>query len=299
MTSKQANIAGVVAIMFWASAALFFSVTKDIPPLLHLSLNSLFAGLVFLPIWLYKTPSINGLLTRFNIPLKTILLPLLGLGLYRILYYYGLTMAPIAEANLVNYLWPVFILIFASFLPGQTLKPRFIIGAVFCLFGLYLLRINEGFYVPSFQMGHAIAFLAAVTFGLYSVLTKLQKNSKSDAVPVSAIYCGLIGLLLHMAIGTSWVIDPIALAGICALGMSAGSGYFLWDIAMKHGDIHMLGILSYFTPLFSTVLLISFGYPTLTHNLSIAALCIVFGTLFAAQDNIKSVARDIKNRSVS
>ncbi len=298
MTSRHANISGLLAILFWSLAALFFSLTEEIPPFLHIALNSLFAGIMFLPVWFYKDKSIAPTLARFKTPLGIIALPLIGLGLYRVFYYFGLTMAPIAEANLVNYLWPIFILIFASFLPGQSLKPRFIIGAVFCLFGLYLLRMDDAFYIPTFQLGHFIAFLAAVTFGIYSVLTKLQKSSSSHTVPISAIYCGLIFLALHFIIEDVWIIDPVALFGVFALGTSSGLGYFLWDGAMKHGDVNMLGILSYFTPIFSTILLISFGYPTLTPNLNIAALLIVFGTLFAAQKDIKTFIKNRTSRAV-
>ena len=48
-------------------------------------------------------------------------------------------LAPPAEAGLMNYLWPLLIVLFSSLLPGEKLKAHHIIGALLGLVGTVLL----------------------------------------------------------------------------------------------------------------------------------------------------------------
>jgi drug/metabolite transporter (DMT)-like permease len=54
-----------------------------------------------------------------------------------------------------------------------------------------------------------------------------------------------------------------------------GAAFFLWDKALKTGDASQIGILSYFTPLLSTAMLVLTGGRALTWNVVLAAVMIV------------------------
>jgi drug/metabolite transporter (DMT)-like permease len=54
-----------------------------------------------------------------------------------------------------------------------------------------------------------------------------------------------------------------------------GAAFFLWDRALKLGDVRHIGILSYLTPLISTVLLMLVTQRPLTWNIAIAAAMII------------------------
>ena len=62
-----------------------------------------------------------------------------GLFGYHALYFLALRFAPPAEAGLLNYLWPLLIVLFSSFLPGERLAVHHVIGAVAGLAGTVLL----------------------------------------------------------------------------------------------------------------------------------------------------------------
>ena len=62
-----------------------------------------------------------------------------GLFGYHALYFLALRFAPPAEAGLLNYLWPLLIVLFSSLLPGERLAPHHVIGAVLGLAGTVLL----------------------------------------------------------------------------------------------------------------------------------------------------------------
>ena len=62
-----------------------------------------------------------------------------GLFGYHALYFLALRFAPPAEAGLLNYLWPLLIVLFSSLLPGERLAPHHVIGALLGLAGTVLL----------------------------------------------------------------------------------------------------------------------------------------------------------------
>ena len=64
-----------------------------------------------------------------------------------------------------------------------------------------------------------------------------------------------------------------------------GAAFFLWDHGTKHGDIQLLGVLSYGAPLLSTGILIAFGRGTASSTIALACLLIVGGALLAALDH--------------
>ena len=54
-----------------------------------------------------------------------------------------------------------------------------------------------------------------------------------------------------------------------------GAAFFLWDAALKNGDARKIGILSYITPLASTVLLLLATGRLLSWGIGVAAVLIL------------------------
>ena len=54
-----------------------------------------------------------------------------------------------------------------------------------------------------------------------------------------------------------------------------GAAFFLWDKALKLGDARQIGILSYLTPLASTVLLMTVTGRAMSWSIALAAAMIV------------------------
>jgi drug/metabolite transporter (DMT)-like permease len=63
---------------------------------------------------------------------------------------------------------------------------------------------------------------------------------------------------------------------MAAMGLGPlGAAFFLWDRALKLGDARQIGILSYLTPLASTVLLIAVTNRPLSWHIALAASMII------------------------
>jgi drug/metabolite transporter (DMT)-like permease len=102
--------------------------------------------------------------------------------------------------------------------------------------------------------------------------------------------CGLtaLGALgLHLLLETTvWPASPSAWLAVLALGLGpVGMAFYLWDEGMKHGDMRLLGVAAYTTPLFSTVILAVLGLGTATPAVWLAALLITAGALLASRSS--------------
>jgi drug/metabolite transporter (DMT)-like permease len=75
---------------------------------------------------------------------------------------------------------------------------------------------------------------------------------------------------------------------ILGLGLGpVGAAFFVWDYGTKHGNIQVLGALSYAAPLLSTLILIAFGQAAATWQVALACLLIVFGAVLASKEMLK------------
>jgi drug/metabolite transporter (DMT)-like permease len=92
---------------------------------------------------------------------------LLALGIYGLFTYHlcpflALRLAPPIDANLINYLWPLFIVVLSPLvLPGTKLRARHVAGAA-----------GNFAFASRAAPGYALAFAAAVIWSTYSLMTK-------------------------------------------------------------------------------------------------------------------------------
>jgi drug/metabolite transporter (DMT)-like permease len=213
-----------------------------------------------------------------------------GLFGYHALYFLALRFAPPAEAGLINYLWPLLIVLFSSLLPGERLARHHIIGALLGLAGTVLLLSgnSSGGFVASQIPGFAAAFVAAFVWAAYSVMSRKLKAVPTDAVAGFCLATALLAALVHSMVETTvWPETTGQWLAIVALGIGpVGAAFFTWDIGMKRGDIRVLGAASYATPLFSTAFLILAGFAKPSVAIAIAAVLIAGGGLIAAKDMV-------------
>jgi drug/metabolite transporter (DMT)-like permease len=133
--------------------------------------------------------------------------------------------------------------------------------------------------------GYAAAIGCALTWAIYSVLNRRYGQAQTAAV---GLFCGVAALLalpLHIGLeATVWPVDALGWLVIIAMGVGPmGLAFFLWDYGTKHGDLRLLGTLSYAAPVLSTLILIVAGKVTPTPYVALAVLLVVGGAVFAGQ----------------
>jgi drug/metabolite transporter (DMT)-like permease len=211
-----------------------------------------------------------------------------GLFGYHALYFLALRLAPPAEAGLVNYLWPLLIVLLSSLLPGERLAAHHVIGGALGFAGTALLFAGNGGtqFEASAIPGFVAAFVAAFVWAGYSVMSRRLAAVPTDAVAGFCLATAALAAIVHLAIETTvWPSTSLQWIAIVALGVGpVGLAFYAWDIGMKRGDIRVLGAASYATPLLSTLFLIVCGYARPSTTLALAALLIAGGGLIAAKD---------------
>jgi drug/metabolite transporter (DMT)-like permease len=287
MTSRTATLIGLTAILMWSLLAVLTVATGKIPAFQLAAMTFAIGALVIGPLtWIWRPEAIRAL---WQPPLAWIV-GVGGLFGYHALYFLALRFAPPAEAGLLNYLWPLLIVVFSSLLPGERLAPHHIIGALLGLAGTVLLFAGNGSggFAPGQVPGLIAAFVAAFVWAAYSVMSRKLRSVPTDAVAGFCAATALLATLVHGAVEvTVWPDGLAQWLAIVALGVGpVGAAFYAWDIGMKRGDIRVLGAASYATPLLSTSFLILAGFAKPSVGLAIAAVLIAGGGLIAAKDMI-------------
>jgi drug/metabolite transporter (DMT)-like permease len=245
--------------VLWSALAALTTATRGIPPFELLALTFGLGGALGCA-WLLwpRGPGWRAL----RQPAPAAALAIGALFAYHALYFVALRSAPPVEANLVNYLWPLLIVVFAALLPGVRVRGRQWLGTLLGLAGAALV-VSGGRGValrPEHVPGYLAALGAALTWSAYSVLNRRYAAVPSDTIAGSCLAVGVLAALAH-ALFESWVAPSAAqwlVIATVAVG-PVGAAFWFWDRGTKHGDIALLGTLSYAAPLLSTALLLLAG----------------------------------------
>ena len=286
MTPRTATLIGLTAIMMWSLLSVLTVATGKIPAFQLAAMTFAIGAAVAFISFIWR-PAAFGALRQSP---TAWVVGVGGLFGYHALYFLALRFAPPAEAGLINYLWPLLIVLFSSLLPGERLAAHHIIGALLGLAGTVLLLSGNsgGGFAPAQIPGLAAAFVAAFVWAAYSVMSRKLKAVPTDAVAGFCLATALLAALVHGMVETTvWPETSGQWLAIIALGVGpVGAAFFTWDIGMKRGDIRVLGAASYATPLLSTAFLILAGFATASATIAIAAILIAGGGLIAAKDMV-------------
>lgn len=288
--SGRATAIGFSAILLWSALALFTVGSAPVPPLQLNAMTFAIGGAIGL-IWVARS---GGLAQLRAIPFRIYAFGTVSLFGYHLLYFSALRLAPAAEAGLIAYLWPLLIVLFSGLLPGESLRPLHVLGALLAFAGAALIvggRLFEsgdvalaGQISGQAMTGYGLAFLCALTWSAYSILSRRLGQVPTAAV---AVYCIATAVLSAVAHGfweqTVWPEDILGWAAVTALGLGpVGLAFYTWDYGVKKGNIQLLGTASYAAPLLSTLLLVLAGLARADIRLLLAAGLIAGGAALAA-----------------
>jgi drug/metabolite transporter (DMT)-like permease len=209
-----------------------------------------------------------------------------GLFGYHALYFLAFALAPAVEVNLINYLWPLLIVLLAAPIRGLRLGPARLTGVGLGVAGCALLVGPGAAFPPEAVPGFLAALGCAVVWSVYSVTAGTRRLV---AVPTEAVagFClatAALAALLHVIFEATVAPTTREWAAVVALGLGpVGAAFFLWDIGMKRGDPRLLGTLAYAVPVASTLTLIAAGEGTMSLRVAAATAMVAGGGFIAAR----------------
>lgn len=278
----KSNLYALAAIALWVSLAALGVALRHVPAFL-LTGVALILGSVLA--W----PSVIRRPALWRIRPLTLALGVFSLFGYHFLLFMGLRLAPAVEVNLINYLWPLLIVVLAPwYLPGVRLRGAHWLAAGMGFGGAAIAILGAQAGGESTveldrwgaRLGYLLTLGSAFTWANYSLQTKRLalkgQGFPSAAIGLFGLVSGVLSLLCHWALEPSVSLSVQDWGLLAALGLGPlGAAFFLWDQALKLGDARQVGILSYLTPLASTMLLVVISGRPLTLSIALAGALIM------------------------
>jgi len=274
---------GFSAIGLWSALAVLTKFSGEIPPF---ELMALSFSVAFMASTAFLARKGRAGFQSWKQPVSAWAYSFTGLFVYHALYFFALRKAPVAQASLIAYLWPLLIVVFAATATRSEFKFQHLAGAMLGFFGAVLVvgSGNENLaHAEGTVWGYAAAVGCAITWSVYSVANRRFQDVPSDFI---GGVCGLVavsGACLHLLTEPTVWPAPHQWIAIVLLGIGpVGLAFMAWDHATKHGHVSLLGATSYAAPLLSTLLLILFGFVPVRWSLVGAAALIVAGSFIAS-----------------
>ena len=282
--NRTAWLLGAMPVLVWSSVAPFLqAVANDSEPMAVSSIAitvGAFCSLVSVAIRRARsgTPPIGA---YFN---TTIMFLSAGAAVFLCLHYhllyYILSTRFVVQANIINYLWPLFLFIFSNIAFGRSIgysKGVEFVFMIISFLGVALIistnfeSLSDSRSAPApklFGLGafHSVAALAlgsAVSAAGYFTIARTIRNRLPEgasffALPLS--FAALLSLLvLPVVIIPSNVGGSSVLAGVLLGVFSVWVGNSLWVTATSLSSSHSFSSVGYFVPVIATVLLYAFG----------------------------------------
>lgn len=253
---KKGYLYAFISIFFWASTT---AVTK----LLLKSLNSIeimaisyvFAVITMLLITLFQKKLYIVKTLKLKDYLRFIFMGFVGIFLYTYLLYTALNYLPAQEALIINYLWPIMVVIFASLILKEKLNMKKIIAIVLSFIGIVIVVTKGNFSDINLNpIGLLMALSGSIIYGLFSVLSKKYNYDNTISMLfyfLTALICSITATLLFYKIPS---ISVTELLGIAWTGIfTSAIAFTAWTLALKYGDTAKLSTIIFLTPFLSLV----------------------------------------------
>ena len=217
----RSDLAALAAVLLWGSLASLAISLDTVPPLLMTGIGLVVGSTIALPI--------SGFKIRRLIPKKRVLL----VGVYGLLGYHfalfaGLQNAPSVQANLVNYLWPILVVLLAPlFITGTKLTYMHWIAGILGFSGAALAILSGTELVGGFAVGYLYAGIAALIFSSYSLISKGLADSPTAAVGGYSFVAGVLAIISHFTFEPAATIEPIQWLWLVLMGLGPLGGLFL------------------------------------------------------------------------
>lgn len=287
-----ATTLGILAILIWASLV---AVARGTHSHMGVLPSAALANLVGGALGMAVEHARSGYLRNARkLPLNY----LLGCGAMFVLYNTALFPAlewatgeaQVVQVGLIQYLWPALTLAFSVPILHQKASPWFWPGLIVATAGAFLAKSGGLFSWNSFFAGmdtnpwpYALALVAAVSWALYSNLARRwAADTHVSGAPIFLFSTGLVLAVMHSLGGGSFRIptQPRPLAELAYMTIFPTLlAYVFWDIAMRRGQMTLVGSLSFFTPLLSTIISCVYLRVHMGNDLFVASGLVIAGAV--------------------
>jgi drug/metabolite transporter (DMT)-like permease len=201
----------------------------------------------------------------------------------QISYVFAFRLAPPEQAEMINYLWPILVLMASGILFGEKLSIFHFIAILLAFTGIFIL-ITEGKGLDSLKKEYFVGYTAALSAAFASTgYTLFMRYNNEISAEMGEICCGLssaVCFIFHLQFETTVALTGYDWLAVSVLGFGCYGGYYiLWNHGLKNGNLRILTTSYYFVPLIAIALFVIFGFTEPSIYLVISSLLVISGCL--------------------
>ena len=257
---NKAYLFAGIAIFFWSTVASAFKLSLEhLEPIQLVFYSTLFSVCVLFVILIYQGKA--QLIKRFSRAdlLRCALLGLLNPCLYYIILFQGYDALPAQEAMVINFSWPVMMVILSIPILKQSIDIKSFLSIILCYIGVIAIATGGDLLSLSFNSPKGVFYmlLSTVIWSLFWLLNTKNKNDPLVSLFLIFLFSSPI-IFLIMYFTDSFVVPSIeGLMGSIYIGFfEMGISIILWQSALKISTtVSRVASLVFITPFMSLVVL--------------------------------------------
>lgn len=257
MNKKREYIYAGISIALWSTTA---TVTKlllgNLNSMQILVVGSFFAFIFLLIVNLIKG-SLKDLKTyKIKDYLQITGMGILGTFLYNLFLYLGINTLQASQAFIINYLWPIMTVVFACIILKEKKTIKKIVAIILSFLGVTIVTANGDILnvEKNSIIGAGYCILAAISYGLFSVLNKQKTYNKYLSMMLFYLVSFIISLLYIVVSKNRFTIEINQLIGLLWIGIfTSATAFTFWALALEKGDTAKISNLAYITPFLSLI----------------------------------------------
>lgn len=259
MTKQKATLIGLIAIVLWSTmVGLMRGVSEGLGPAGGAAMIFSLSGLLL--IFTVGFPNIRKIPVRYLIAGSVLFVTYeiclaLALG-------YAATRHQAIEVGMVNYLWPSLTILFAILFNGQKTTWLVIPGLIIALTGVcWVLGGENGLNldeiisnVASSPLSYFLAFLGAFIWATYCTVTNKYAKGFNGITVFVLLTAASLWIYYFMTPQPEMIFRTSVTIKMFSAALTLGFAYAAWNIGILHGNVTIMAVGSYFTPVLSSAL---------------------------------------------
>lgn len=254
---KRSYFYALLTILLWGSSAaiskMLLSRLNDFQILLYVSLFAMI-GLFLIVLFQKKLHLIRNYTIKDYITFSY--MGFIGMYLYQIFFLKAMFYLPAQEAFIINYLWPVMVVIFASLILKEKVTLKKFAGIILSFAGVFLVACKGDIFTIKFDntIGILYALMAAISYGIFSVLGKKLKYEEFVSMMFYYLFTFIYSLITVLATSVIPKVSLFQISGLLWYGIFvSGLAYVFWFLALKYGDTAKMSNIVFLTPFVSLI----------------------------------------------
>lgn len=274
---------------------------NDLDPLQLTFVRFLIGGIVILPL-AYREGKTNNIRLSVHQICYLTALGILCIPVSMLLFQFGILNSNASTASVLISINPIFTMIFAHFLVNEKMtRGKFLsmcVGFAGTIFMIKPWDMQEGNTV----IGIIYMILAALTFGLYTVLGKKSVKEVGIMVQtsVSFITGSLVLLIVMLFMGKpvfAGVTEHILLVGYVGVFVT-GIGYLAYFVAIKYSDASTASIAFFIKPAIAPVMAVLFMHDIILWNTYVGIGLVLLASFINIREGKKKNVISEQNKSI-